>query len=49
MASGRAQVLRLSEQAVAKPVKDVNELAQIERGEAIFADLFRRRLSYLRP
>jgi len=48
MASGRAQVLRLPEQAVAKPVKDVNELAQIERDEAIFADLVRRSLLQLR-
>ncbi len=48
MAGHRVQVLRLPKQVGNMPVKDVNELAQIERGDEIFADLVRRRLSYLR-
>jgi len=45
MAGDRVQVLRLPERVGNRPVKDVNELAQIERGEEIFADLVRRQLT----
>lgn len=44
MAGERLQLLRLPEDVGGRPVKDVNELAQVERGEKIFADLVRRRL-----
>jgi DNA primase len=44
MAGERLQLLRLPEDVGGQPVKDVNELAQVERGQDIFADLVRRRL-----
>ncbi len=48
MAGDRLQVLRLPDRVGHQPLKDVNELAQIERGQEIFADLVLRRLSGLR-
>jgi hypothetical protein len=44
MAGQRLLILRLPEDVGGQPVKDVNELAQLERGQDIFADLVRRRL-----
>jgi hypothetical protein len=44
MAGERLQLLRLPEDVGGQPVKDVNELAQVERGQDIFGDLVRRRL-----
>lgn len=44
MAGESLRFLRLPDQVGGRPVKDVNELAQVERGEEIFADLVRRRL-----
>ena len=44
MAGDRLSMLQLPEQVGGQPVKDVNELAQVERGQQIFADLVRRRL-----
>ena len=48
MAGEGLRLLRLPDQVGGRPVKDVNELAQVERGEEIFADLVRRRLGDLR-
>jgi DNA primase len=47
MAGDRLNMLRLPDQVGGQPVKDVNELAQIDKGEAIFADLVSRRLGGL--
>jgi DNA primase len=44
MAGENLRQLRLPDQVGGQPVKDVNELAQVERGEEIFGDLVRRRL-----
>jgi DNA primase len=44
MAGDNLQILRLPAKVGGQPVKDVNELAQVEKGGAIFADLVRRRL-----
>jgi len=44
MAGDNLRILRLPAKVGGQPVKDVNELAQKEKGEAIFADLVRRRL-----
>jgi len=44
MAGERLRLLRLPDQVGGQPLKDVNELAQIDKGEAIFADLLRRQL-----
>jgi DNA primase len=44
MAGDKLRTLRLPEKVGRRRVKDVNELAQIDRGEEIFADLVRRRL-----
>jgi DNA primase len=48
LAGDRLQVLRLPDRVGRQPLKDVNELAQVDRGEEIFADLVHRRLSGLR-
>ena len=44
MAGNNLRTLKLPEKVGQRRVKDVNELAQIDRGEEIFADLVRRRL-----
>ncbi|MEE9229265.1 MAG: CHC2 zinc finger domain-containing protein [Acidobacteriota bacterium] len=44
MAGNKLRTLRLPEKVGRERVKDVNELAQIDRGEEIFADLVKRRL-----
>lgn len=44
MAGRNLHVLRLPAQVGGRPVKDVNELAQIEKGQEVFADLAHRRL-----
>ena len=45
MAGDNLRVLRLPAKVAGRKVKDINELAQIECGEEIFADLMRRRLT----
>jgi len=40
----RIKVLHLPKTVDGKPVKDVNDLAQVEIGETIFRDLLRKRL-----
>jgi DNA primase len=46
MAGERLQVLRLPDRVGRQPLKDVNELAQVDRGQEIFADLARRQLGF---
>lgn len=45
MAGDKLRILRLPAKVGGQSVKDVNELAQMEKGEAIFADVVRRRLA----
>ena len=49
MAGGKLSLLRLPDQVGGRPVKDVNDLAQTEKGEAIFADVVRRGLVLPQP
>jgi DNA primase len=44
LAGDRLRVMRLPDRVGEQPLKDVNELAQVERGQEIFADLVRRQL-----
>lgn len=45
MAGANLNILHLPPQVGGRPLKDVNELAQVDRGEEIFADLVRRQLT----